>query len=118
MKLQRSLTSIGVGCLVGAAWLAAVRAAPPAEDEYFVYVGSYTDAPSTSQGIYGWRFSPSSGAVAPLGLLAQTVNPAYVHATPDGKFLFATNWQTADAEKADTVTAYAIDANTGGLTRL
>jgi len=53
-----------------------------------------------------------------LGLVATTVNPAYVHATPDGKFLFATNWQTAAAEKADTVSAYAIDARTGALTPL
>src|SRR2546423_6953157 len=103
MKLQRSLTSIGVGCLVGAAWLAAVRAAPPAEDEYFVYVGSYTDAPSTSQGIYGWRVSPSSRAGPPPGLFRQTANPAYVHATPAGKFLFSANWPPADAAKADPV---------------
>jgi 6-phosphogluconolactonase len=90
----------------------------PRRDDYFVYVGSYTDSPSNSRGIYGWRFSPASGAVAPLGLVAQTVNPAYVHATPDGRFLFATNWQTADAEKADTVSAYAIDAKSGALTLL
>ncbi|PYR36759.1 MAG: hypothetical protein DMF93_19320 [Acidobacteria bacterium] len=118
MRVHRSLTPAAVACLAAAAWLAAVRAAPPGADDCFVYVGSYTDPPSTSKGIYGWRFSPASGAVAPLGLVAPTVNPAYVHATPDGKFLFATNWQTADAAKADTVSAYAVDAKTGALTLL
>jgi len=115
MRLQRSLAPIAAAALAAGAWLAGVRAAPADSDDYFVYVGSYTDAPSTSKGIYGWRFSPASGAVAPLGLVAQTVNPAYVHATPDGRFLFATNWQTAAAENADTVSAYAIDANNGAL---
>ena len=109
---------VAVVILAGAAWVAAIRAAPPDSDDYFVYVGSYTDPPSHSKGIYGWRFSPASGAVAPLGLVAQTVNPAYVHATPNERFLFATNWQTADAEKADTVSAYAIDAKSGALTLL
>jgi 6-phosphogluconolactonase (cycloisomerase 2 family) len=114
MRLDRSLTPVAVACLAAAAWLAAVRAAPGSGDS-FVYVGSYTDPPSHSKGIYGWRFSPASGAVAPLGLVATTVNPAYVHATPDGKFLFATNWQTAAAATADTVSAYAVDATTGAL---
>ena len=78
-----------------------------AEGDYFVYVGSYTDAPSQSKGIYAWRFSPVSGAIAPLGLVAETVNPAYVNATPNNRFLYATNWQTADAAKGDTMSAYA-----------
>jgi 6-phosphogluconolactonase len=116
--MHGSLTPVAVACLVAATWLAGVRAAPPGADDYFVYVGSYTDPPSNSKGIYGWRFSPANGEVAPLGLVAPTVNPAYVHATPDGKFLFATNWQTADAATADTVSAYAVDATTGALTPL
>jgi 6-phosphogluconolactonase len=117
MRWQWSLMFVAA-ILAAAAWLAAVRAAPPDSDEYVVYVGSYTDPPSTSKGIYGWRFSPASGAVAPLGLVAQTVNPAYLHATPDEQFLFATNWQTADAARSDTVSAYSIDAKSGGLTLL
>src|SRR5262249_36110866 len=118
MSWSRSQTPVVVAVLAAAAWLAAVRAAAPVGDVYFVYVGSYTDPPSSSKGIYGWRFSDASGAVAPLGLVAETVNPAYVQATPDGRFLFATNWQTADAEHADTVSAYAIEANSGALTLL
>ena len=62
-----------------------------AEGDYLVYVGSYTDAPSSSKGIYAWRFEPSSGKVTSLGLVARTVNPAYICATPDGRFLYAVN---------------------------
>ena len=89
-----------VFCLLSACVLPTLAAAAGGED-YFIYVGSYTDAPSHSKGIYAWRFEPSSGSVTPLGLVAETVNPAYVCATPDGRFLYAVNWQTAEAAKGD-----------------
>jgi 6-phosphogluconolactonase len=89
-----------------------------AADDYFVYAGSYTDAPSSAKGIYAWRFSPDKDTLTPLGLAATTVNPAYVAATSDGRFLYAVNWQTENAAKDDTVSAFAIDAKTGELTFL
>jgi len=98
--------------------LARVGEAAAAEVDYLVYVGSYTDPPSTSKGIYAWRFEPSSGKVTSLGLVAETINPAYVSATPDGRFLYAVNWQTPEAAKDDTVSAYSITKNTGALTFL
>jgi 6-phosphogluconolactonase len=89
---------------------------PAAADDYFLYAGSYTDAPSTAKGIYAWHFSTDKGTLAPIGLVAETINPAYVAATPDGKYLYAVNWQTPDADKsADTVSAFSIDAKTGKL---
>jgi 6-phosphogluconolactonase len=102
-------------CLFSACVLATISAATGADGDYIVYVGSYTDAPSTSKGIYAWRFDPSSGTVTSLGLVAETVNPAYVCATADGRFLYAVNWQTAEAAKGDTVSAYEIDKKTGAL---
>jgi 6-phosphogluconolactonase len=101
--------------ILGACVLAALAAAAGAEGDYFIYVGSYTDSPSTSKGIYGWRFDSSSGSATSLGLAAETVNPAYLAATPDGRFLYAVNWKTAEAAQADTVTAYAIDKESGTL---
>lgn len=105
-------------CLFSACVLATLAAATGADGDYFVYVGSYTDAPSSSKGIYAWRFNPSSGSVTSLGLVAETINPAYVCATPDGRFLYAANWQTAEAAKGDTVSAYAINKKTGALALL
>jgi 6-phosphogluconolactonase len=105
-----------LACLLAVAGLA-----PPAlaaSGDFFVYAGSYTDAPSTAKGIYAWRFSPATGTAAALGLAAETVNPAYVGATPDARFLYAVNWQTATAAKGDTVSAYAIDGKTGALSLL
>ena len=104
--------------IVPALLLAAICNTVAGESDYFVYVGSYTNPPSKSKGIYAWRFEPSSSKVTSLGLVAETVNPAYVCATPDGRFLYAVNWQTPDAAKGDTVTAYSINRNTGALTFL
>jgi 6-phosphogluconolactonase len=98
--------------------LATPGEAAGAEGDYLVYVGSYTDAPSNSKGIYAWRFEPSSGKVTSLGLVAETLNPAYICATPDGRFLYAVNWQTPESAKGDTVTSYSINKNTGALTFL
>jgi 6-phosphogluconolactonase len=93
-------------------------AAPAAADAFFVYAGSYTDAPSSAKGIYAWRFDSATDTLTPLGLAAATVNPAYVSATPDGRFLYAVNWQTENAAKGDTVSAFAIDPKTGKLSFL
>src|ERR1700676_2529587 len=105
-------------CFFSACVLTAIAPATAGADKYFVYVGSYTDAPSSSKGIYGWRFEPSSGAVTFLGLVAEAVNPAYLCVTPGRQFLYAVNWQTAGAAKSDTVSAYAINEKTGGLSLL
>jgi 6-phosphogluconolactonase len=100
------------------AFLLATAGVAAAKDDYLVYAGSYTDAPSHSKGIYAWRFEQSSAKITSLGLVAETINPAYVCATPDGRFLYAVNWQTPEAATGDTVTAYSINKNTGALTFL
>jgi 6-phosphogluconolactonase len=86
--------------------------------DYFVYVGTYTNptakTTSAAKGIYAWRFDSTSAALTPIGIVAETVNPAHVWASPDGRFLYAVNWSTGDAA-GDTVTAYAIDRKSGAL---
>jgi 6-phosphogluconolactonase len=90
----------------------------PAGD-YFVFVGSYTNptptTTSASKGIYSFRFDSKTGTLSPLGLAAETVNPAHVWAHPNGRFLYAANWETGDKVVGDTVSAFAIDHKTGTL---
>ncbi len=93
-----------------AAAFALLFAAPALADD-FLYVGTYTSG--TSKGIYGWRFNPRDGAVKPLGLVAETPQPAHIWITPNGKFLYTVNWETDGG-----VSAYAIDAKTGALSFL
>jgi 6-phosphogluconolactonase len=116
--------------------LAALAFSNPADaTQYFVYAGSYTaepssgrppvlppgraaPPPSTSKGIYGWRFDTMTRAVSPLGLVAETANPAQIFASPGGKFLYAVNWQENGAAVPPGVSAFAIDRKTGALTFL
>ncbi|HEX4636556.1 MAG TPA: beta-propeller fold lactonase family protein [Rhizomicrobium sp.] len=101
-------------------------------EQYFVYAGSYTaepssgtrlrvipgrpaPQPSTSQGIYGWRFDTATMALSSLGRVAETANPAHVWIPPNGKYLYAVNWQENSARVPPGVSVYAIDPKTGAL---
>ncbi len=85
--------------------------------EYLVYFGTYTD--KDARGIYAYRFQPATGKLTSIGLMAETPNPAFLVATPNGRFLYAVNWKGDEREKqGDTVSAYAIDRKTGKLTFL
>src|SRR5688572_1676911 len=101
------------------------RALPPDQflklksgGDYFVYVGSYTNptptTTSASKGIYAWRFDSKTGALTPVGVVAEAVNPVHLWAHPNGRFLYASNWE--DGTPGDHVSAYAIDRRTGTLT--
>ena len=96
--------------------------AAPAATERLLYVGTYTaefNPNSQSKGIYAFRLNDDTGALTPLGLAATTVNPSYLTASKDGRFLFAVNeLQNKDGAPAGFVTSYAIDKATGMLTLL
>jgi 6-phosphogluconolactonase len=111
--LKKTTLSLALVFACTAAW-------PALAENFLVYVGSYTDAPSTSKGIYAARFDSNDASLTPLGLEAETVNPAYLTGSKDGRFLYAVNWQTPRLKDhlLDTVTAYRIDQKSGKLTLL
>src|SRR4029453_10177337 len=72
-----------------------------------------------SKGIYAFRFDETSGALKMLGLAAETKSPSFLAVTPNRKFLYAVNEISSfDGEKAGSVTAFSIDAQSGKLTPL
>ncbi len=75
---------------------------------YIMYVGTYTAG--TSKGIYAWTFDSKDGSIAPLGLMAETPQPAHIWIAPNGRTLYTVNWE-ADGG----VSAYHIDPRTGAL---
>ena len=84
---------------------------------YVVYVGTYTD--KGSEGIYAYRFDPDTGDSKALGLAAQTANPSFLAAAPNGKYLYAAN--EVDNFKSDhtgAISTFAIDRTTAKLTFL
>jgi 6-phosphogluconolactonase len=78
---------------------------------YIMYVGSYTAG--TSKGIYAWKFDDKDGSLSPLGLMAETPQPAHLWIAPNHKTLYTVNWETNGG-----VSAYRIDPKSGALTFL
>jgi 6-phosphogluconolactonase len=60
-----------------------------ASDEHIAFVGSYTR--TTGKGIQAWRFKPSTGDLTPLGIVAETPDPSWLVAHPNGRFVYAVN---------------------------
>ena len=79
--------------------------------QYILYAGSYTAG--TSKGIYAWKFDSRDGSLSPLGLMAETPQPAHLWIAPNGKTLYTVNW-----ENAGGVSAYRIDPKSGALSFL
>jgi 6-phosphogluconolactonase len=87
-----------------AAIAATVLACLPASGaEWIAYVGTYTSG--GSKGIYAFRFDDSTGRLTPMGLAAETSNPSFLAISPNRRFLYAANEDTAG-----TVSAFAIDS--------
>lgn len=106
---------------LGLASVLATLALPPGsaaeEGAMRVFFGTYTGA--KSQGIYVSTFDAESGDLGEPRLAASTPNPSYLALHPTGKYLYAVNEiDEFRGQKSGSVTAFAVDRDTGGLTRL
>lgn len=91
-------------------------AAPPADGDWLVYVGTYTRAPSV--GIYVGRFS-KTGKITPIGVAAETPNPTFLTVHPNHKVLYAANEISLyEGQPAGSASAFSIDPASGKLTLL
>jgi 6-phosphogluconolactonase len=89
-------------------------AVPPASPHsYLVLVGTYTHK-TASQGIYAFSYDTETGKLTPKGVAAETPDPSFVAIHPSGKYAYAVN----ETGKQSTVSAFALDAQTGKLTLL
>src|SRR5262245_50799541 len=109
-----------VGCFVATIALIAALATTTQADrriERMVYIGTYTG--EASKGIYAFTFDDRTGELTPLGLVAETPNPSFLSASPDGKFLFAVNeLSTFRGAPGGSVSSFAIDQATGKLAEI
>jgi 6-phosphogluconolactonase len=101
--------------LAVAAVLAAASAGPAAAaDKYWVFFGTYTGG--KSKGIYRSEFDPKTGALSQPELAAEMTSPSFVAIHPTNKFLYAVG--EGGGKDGGPVVAFALDAKTGGLTKL
>ena len=85
-----------------------------------VYLGtSPTGTPDGAQGIYRFTFDSETGAISPVTLAAEALNPAFLAHHPSGKFLYAVNESKEfQGQPGGGVSAFAVDAQSGALTLL
>ncbi len=96
-----------------------LRAADPAPyapaKDTLVYVGTYTVGKTTSRGIYLFRLQTPNDASAnivlqPLGLAAESVDPAFLALDEKHRRVFAVNEiDNFDGGRTGSVTAFAIN---------
>ncbi len=112
---RKSIRRLAWFLLIGQMFACAVFAA---SKEYFVYIGTYTQ--NRGKGIYSFRFDPATGKLTPVTLAAEASSPSFLAVHPNRKFLYASNEHDGADQpgKNNTVSAYAIDPATGGLTFL
>ncbi len=76
---------------------------------YFLYVGTY------DKGIYGYRFSPDTGKLDPMGVVAKMDAPSFLTSDREYRHLYA----VGEATHGDgTVAGFAINRETGALTAI
>jgi 6-phosphogluconolactonase len=94
-----------------------VLGAEPKLDKLWVFIGTYTDGPS--KGIYRCELDLASGKLSELALAAEVTSPSFLAIHPNHHFLYAVNEvEELGGKKSGAVTAFAIDAQTGNLTKL
>jgi 6-phosphogluconolactonase len=85
------------------------------------YAGTYTSAADGSahgEGIYLLEANPHNGELSAARLAARTPNPAWISIHPSKKFLYAANEMTGADAGQSSVTAFAIDSESGNLSEL
>ena len=76
-----------------------------------VYFGTYTSGRNASEGIYRSELDTETGELSAPVLAAEAKNPSFLEIHPGGRFLYA----VSESGGAGTVSAYAIDPDTGNL---
>ena len=76
-----------------------------------VYFGTYTSGRNASEGIYRSLLDTETGELSAPVLATEVKNPSFLEIHPGGKFLYA----VSESGDAGTVSAYAIDPDTGNL---
>lgn len=79
-----------------------------------IFVGTYTPKDGASRGIYAVRLDPATGAFDTPVLAAETANPTFLAAHPNGRVLYA----LSESPTGGAAAAYTMDAAGGALVML
>jgi 6-phosphogluconolactonase len=94
-----------------------VAAQAASNNEFLVYIGTYTGA--KSKGIYVSRLDTSTGKLSSPELAAETVSPSFLAIHPNRRFLYAVGEiGNFGGKKSGAVSSFSIDPATGKLALL
>lgn len=79
---------------------------------YYLFIGTYTNTSGHSKGIYVYQFNAATGDFKPVSTVA-TANPSYLALSPGGKTLYAVN-ETGGTTPGG-VSAFSFDKISGQL---
>jgi 6-phosphogluconolactonase (cycloisomerase 2 family) len=123
--MKRLLRTAALNALLGVAFTAGLMASANSAYAARAYLGGYTpEAPGArsnnrGEGIYLVDVDNATGAPGNLKLVAKTLSPSWLTMSKDGKFLYAVNEVASfGPDKSGSVTAYAVNAQTGALKQL
>lgn len=89
----------------------------PRDASYRVYVGTYTG--QKSRGIYSFVLDAQTGEATEPELAGEATNPSFLAAHPSGRYLYAVGEiGRYEGKSSGSVSAYAIEAETGNLSPL
>lgn len=84
--------------------------------KYLAYIGTYTGP--NSKGIYAYRYDAKTGKLESIGLAGEMIRPSFLTVDPNQRFLYAVSELGNDGKQNGSITAFAIDRNSGMLTAL
>ena len=85
--------------------------------DYYVYIGTYTHG--DSEGIYVYRLDSETGALEYSSKITGVVNPSFLDIHPRGRYLYSVNEIGEFEGKASgAVTAFYIHQSTGEISFL
>ncbi|MEO6244278.1 MAG: lactonase family protein [Opitutaceae bacterium] len=89
---------------------------PAAQEEFFVFFGTYTNAKTGSKGIYRARLDGATGQLSAAELAVECRDPSFLAVHPNGKILYAIDESSDPAKRPGRgLAAYAITAKGGAL---
>lgn len=80
---------------------------------FYLLVGTYTNAPSKSEGIYVYKFNPNKAEATFISKITGVANPSYLAITKDQKYVYAVNENHGD--NGGDVSAFSFDKQKGEL---
>jgi 6-phosphogluconolactonase len=106
-----------IACLILLAVASPILAQGAAPKKVDVYIGTYTGP--KSKGIYRCELDLATGKLTAPELAVEVVSPSFLALHPSEKFVYSVNEiSNLNGKKGGGISAFAIDAKTGGLTLL